>query len=92
MKRGILLAGLLLFTFSVQAQTARIAHRSHGGSNSSFNVNEDDNFGLPSKAEMHRMDSTQKATQVRRDTPQQAPVHQSPPPKAHQKKYPKKRR
>lgn len=39
---------MLLISMNSSAQTARIAHRSHGGKNSTFKVAGKDNWGLPS--------------------------------------------
>lgn len=47
MKKFILPALVLLLASQVQAQTKRIAHRSHSGSNASFTLNGSDNFGNP---------------------------------------------
>lgn len=42
------------------SQTKRIAHRSHSGSNTSFTLAGEGNFGLPSEAEMKRMELERK--------------------------------
>ena len=39
---------MLLISMNVSAQTARIAHRSHGGKNNTFKIAGKDNWGLPS--------------------------------------------
>lgn len=46
------------------SQTKRIAHRSHSGSNASFTLAGEGNFGLPSPAEMKRMEEERKKREV----------------------------
>jgi len=57
MKKILLFALVLSLSFHLQAQTKRIAHRSHSGKNSTLVMNTGDNFGLP---EHKKKDSTQK--------------------------------
>jgi hypothetical protein len=42
------------------SQTKRIAHRSHSGSNASFTLAGEGNFGLPSEEAMKRMEADRK--------------------------------
>ena len=50
--------------FTISAQTKKIAHRSHSGSNHTFNMEEEDDFGAPPKNYKLkiRKDSTQSAS------------------------------
>lgn len=63
MKKFIFPLLLLALTTTAQAQTKRIAHRSHSGSAKSFNIKGDDNFGLPSNYE-----NKYKTVEVKKDT------------------------
>ena len=47
MKKLLLFLSIFAFTFLIQSQTKRIAHRSHSGSNATFNMMGEDNFGNP---------------------------------------------
>lgn len=59
MKKTALFLLLAFFSLALQAQTKRIAHRSHSGKNHTLLMNTGDNFGLPPKS---------------RDTVKKAPV------------------
>ncbi len=47
MKKTLLILGLLAFALHAAAQTKRISHRSHSGSNQTLSMKGDGNFGLP---------------------------------------------
>lgn len=53
----------LAFFFKSYAQTARIAHRSHSGSDNTFKVTGSDNWGIPSgmQERIQKRDSALKA-------------------------------
>ena len=55
MKPVLLIVVCIALSTACFSQTKRIAHRSHSGSNASFTLNGEGNFGLPSEAEMKRM-------------------------------------
>ncbi|HEX2628435.1 MAG TPA: hypothetical protein VHM26_05480 [Chitinophagaceae bacterium] len=60
MKPVFLLLVCIAFSAACFSQTKRIAHRSHSGSNASFTLSGEGNFGLPSEAEMKRMAEERK--------------------------------
>lgn len=68
MKKLLLLSTLLLvFGSAASAQTKRIAHRSHSGSNATFSMNEgDDNYGLPPGYEKMRMEQQRKNDSIKK--------------------------
>lgn len=47
MKKTLLILGLFAFAAHATAQTKRISHRSHSGSNQTLSMKGDGNFGLP---------------------------------------------
>jgi hypothetical protein len=55
MKQVVLLLVCTALSVACFSQTKRIAHRSHSGSNHSFNLAGEGNFGLPSKDYMDKM-------------------------------------
>ena len=60
MKPVFLFLVCIAFSAACFSQTKRIAHRSHSGSNASFTLSGEGNFGLPSEAEMKRMAEEKK--------------------------------
>lgn len=58
---GLLLGFLLALTSQVEAQTKKIAWRSHGGSNVTFNFDMPDDFGLPDPSFYKRLEKKQLA-------------------------------
>lgn len=55
MKQVVLLLVCTALSVACFSQTKRIAHRSHSGSNHSFNLSGEGNFGLPSPGYMQKM-------------------------------------
>lgn len=66
MKKITLLILLILIGYISFAQTKKVEHRSHGGSNKTFTTKSSSNFGLPPnyKEERKRMDSLRKAKEL----------------------------
>jgi hypothetical protein len=60
MKPVILLIVSVAFSIACFSQTKRIAHRSHSGSNQSFSLSGEGNFGLPSETALKRMEEERK--------------------------------
>jgi hypothetical protein len=54
MKIQVLLLAATLFALSASAQTKKIAHRSHSGSNRELDLSGDDNFGVYIKPDTSR--------------------------------------
>ncbi len=51
-----------LFSSTAFSQTKKIAHRSHSGKNSTFNIKEEGNFGLPSNYKTGKDSGAKKTT------------------------------